>query len=354
MEAGVMTASRSLSAFALVALFAGRAQAAAPAPEAGPAEGVVEAPEPEPEPESESKEEKAEPEASPGSGFAPAGGTKADPGEGPPPANPEPANPRVEPPVDPWADDPAAAKDFDTPGAPAKPGGFGSVDSVEVESTVRDDPAPAPSASGEDEEHRDELSVRAELGYVQSNLRNLEGFDHHGAYLRLLAAVYPWTDARHRAGIGLGLAYTYAGFNGTLPNANAEARDRSAFTHMGTVTLDTFVRPDPKWFTIQPSGHIGLTVFDVESELWIGDQVSWVSTPYFFVAGGAVALCTLWDIVCATGGSEYMVDVRLEPVPVEGLPAGDFERVSPFTWHVGFGLDILRMLSVLDQVPGLD
>ncbi len=221
-------------------------------------------------------------------------------------------------------------------------GGFGSVTSVTTESDVV---APAPTqpvaeGEGEDEGPRYELSARAELGYGQVELGNREGLDHQGAFLRIHAAVYPWLSKRRRVGVGFGLVYGYQGLNRRElpPDAGLERSEAQQQQILFSVPL--LVRPQREWFSIQPSAMIG-AAFYTGGEVWAADRRARLPrSELAFVAGGDLALCTAWDIVCVVGGGEYLVGAV--SVAVE---TGARRILDPWGWHVALGVDVLRIMD---------
>ena len=67
-----------------------------------------------------------------------------------------------------------------------------------------------------------------------------------------------------------------------------------------------------------------------------------------FVAGGSLGLCSVWDIVCVTGGAQLLVGVRTVAMD----PLISSERViDPWGWHVGLGFDVIRVLERANRVP---
>jgi hypothetical protein len=239
--------------------------------------------------------------------------------------------------------DPGIAEPSTEPPPPDQPpeGGFGSVTTVTTDSNVAV-PAPTQPETDEDEGPRREMSLRAEIGYGQTSLGNTEGLDHQGMFLRAHFAFYPWLSKGRRVGGGLGLLYSYQGLN-RKPLPAAAGFDKSKGQQQAILlSVPMLVRPHRDWFSIQPSVMIGLG-FYTGGDLWAANRRSTIPrSEYAFVAGGDLALCTAWDIVCVVGGSEYFVGV-------ESLAKDTTDTagrvIAPWGWHVGIGLDVLRIIE---------
>jgi hypothetical protein len=229
------------------------------------------------------------------------------------------------------------------PPPPEQPpdGGFGSVTTVTTDSNVV---APPPSQTGEEEESEDgsrrELSLRAEIGYGQAGLGNIEQLDHQGALLRAHVQLYPWVSKGRRVGVGFGLLYSYQGVNRKQLPADTDLGKSKGQQQEVLFSVPMLFRPHRQWFSIQPSVMIGLG-FYTGGDFWAGNQRAKIPRSEFaFVAGGDLALCSVWDIVCVVGGSEYLLGVRT--VSTETL---DPRQVNPWGWHVGLGIDVLRIID---------
>jgi hypothetical protein len=230
---------------------------------------------------------------------------------------------------------------------PAPAGGFGSVESVTTTSQVH---APPPPSQTEETEQgpRRELSALVEAGYGQTNLANTEGLDHHGLSARLHFVFYPWVSKKRRVAGGLGFTYGYLGLNRWKLPSGVELDKSSAQQQQLLLDVDLLVRPHPQWFSIQPSAAIGLG-FYTNAELFAADRPALIPrNEYAFVSGGSLALCTAWDIACVVGGAEYLLDVRT--VALDPL-VDDARVINPWSWHLGLGFDILRVLERANRVP---
>jgi hypothetical protein len=253
----------------------------------------------------------------------------------PPPSEPVVEEPTIEEPTieEPTIEEPT----IEQPTA----GGFGTVTSVTTDSNVVAPPPPIPEE--EQEGPQRELSLRAELGYGQGSVGNLEGLDHQGMSLRAHLAFYPWLSKQRRAGIGFGLVYSYQGLNRKRLPADAGLERSKAQQQAVMVSVPLLFRPHAEWFSIQPSGMFGLG-FYTGGDLWTADRRAAIPRgEYAFVAGGDLALCTAWDIVCVVGGAEYFAGVRTVATNTE-IESPD-RTVNPWAWHVGLGLDVLRMIE---------
>jgi len=220
-------------------------------------------------------------------------------------------------------------------------GGFGTVTSVTTDSSVVAPPPPDPEE--EPQGPNRELSLRAELGYGQGSLGNLEGLDHQGMSLRAHLAFYPWLSKQRRVGVGVGVLYSYQGLNRKRLPAEAGLEQSKAQQQAVMISVPLLFRPHAEWFSIQPSGMFGLG-FYTGGDLWAADRRATVPRgEYAFVAGGDLALCTAWDIVCVVGGSEYFAGVRT--LATSTTDPDPITSVNPWAWHVGVGMDVLRMIE---------
>jgi hypothetical protein len=229
------------------------------------------------------------------------------------------------------------------PPPPEQPpeGGFGSVDVVTTDSNVVA-PQPTVPAEEQDQGPRRELSLRAEIGYGQGSLGNIEQLDHQGASLRAHFAFYPWLSKARRVGVGLGLVYAYQGLNRKRLPADAGLDHSKGQQQAVMLSVPLLLRPHAQWFSIQPSGMFGLG-FYTGGDFWAADRRATIPRgEYAFVAGGDLALCTAWDIVCVVGGSEYFAGVQ--SFAADSIDPA--RRVlNPWSWHVGVGLDVLRIIE---------
>ncbi|HVI01116.1 MAG TPA: hypothetical protein VM869_20500 [Enhygromyxa sp.] len=227
-----------------------------------------------------------------------------------------------------------------SPEQPPPEGGFGSVTTVTTDSSVV---APEPTLPDEEDQGPDhELSLRAEIGYGQGSLGNLEGLDHQGMSLRAHLAFYPWLSKQRRVGVGIGLVYGYQGLNRKRLPADAGIERSKGQQQAVMVSLPLLFRPHPQWFSIQPSGMFGLG-FYTGGDYWAADRRATIPRgEYAFVAGGDLALCTAWDIVCVVGGSEYFAGVQ---TLASDSADPSVRTVNPWSWHVGVGLDVLRIIE---------
>lgn len=232
---------------------------------------------------------------------------------------------------------------------PAPTGGFGSVQSVTTSSNVHALPPPE-LEPGDDEEGgpRREISARVEAGYAQTNLGNAEGLDHHGLFLRLHLVFFPWVTKQRRVAGGIGALYSYAGVNRRKLPDSVEIDASKAQQQQIMLSVDLLLRPHPAWFSIQPSGMIGIG-FYTNANVFAADRPATIrKDEYAFVAGGSLALCTAWDIACVIGGSEILIDV--ETLGSED-PLFESRMIDPWGWHVGVGVDILRILERAKLAP---
>jgi hypothetical protein len=225
---------------------------------------------------------------------------------------------------------------------PPPENGFGSVGTTTTESSVVAPQSPPPEEEEPTGPQR-ELSLRAEVGYGQGSLGNLEGLDHQGMALRAHLAFYPWLSKSRRVGVGLGLLYSYQGLNRKQLPTDAGLGRSKAQQQAVMVSVPLLLRPHAEWFSIQPAGMIGLG-FYTGGDLWAADRRATIARgEYAFVAGGDLALCTAWDIVCVVGGSEYFVGVQT--VAADTTLATEPRVVNPWAWHVGVGFDVLRVIE---------
>ncbi|PRP93554.1 hypothetical protein [Enhygromyxa salina] len=221
------------------------------------------------------------------------------------------------------------------------PGGFGSVESITTDSNVHGLPPPE-LEDDDDDGPRHEFSARAEAGYAQTNLGNADGLDHHGLFLRLHVAVYPWVSKSRRVAGGIGLLYSYAGTNRRSLPDSVELDASKAQQQQIMVSDVLLVRAHPEWFSIEPAAMIGLGFYS-NAKVFAADRAAVIrKDEYAFVAGGSLALCTAWDIACVTGGASVLVAV--ETVGTQA-PTLDARVIHPWGWHVGVGVDILRIMA---------
>ncbi|WP_146660799.1 hypothetical protein [Enhygromyxa salina] len=254
---------------------------------------------------------------------------------------------------------PAASAEEVTPAPAPEPsaapppaaGGFGSVEAITTSSNVHGLPAPAlePGEDGEDEEGpRHEISARAEAGYAQTNLGNAEGLDHHGLFLRLHLVFYPWVTKQRQVAGGIGALYSYAGVNRRELPDGVELDASEAQQQQIMLSINLLLRPHPEWFSIQPAGMIGLGFYS-NAKVFAADRAAVIrKDEYAFVAGGSLALCTAWDIACVIGGSEVLLAV--ETLGTQA-PTLDSRVVDPWGWHVGIGIDVLRIMARANRLP---
>lgn len=238
---------------------------------------------------------------------------------------------------------------FAEPPPPEQPpeGGFGSVGAVTTDSNVV---APQPTVPEEETEAPRELSLRAEIGYGQASLANLERLDHQGMSLRAHLAFYPWLSKLRRVGVGIGLVYAYQGLNRKRLPADAGLERSKGQQQAVMLSVPLLFRPHAQWFSIQPSGMFGLGFYS-GGDLWAADRRATIPRgEYAFVAGGDLALCTAWDIVCVVGGSEYVAGIltlATSNTIDSTIDTTEPTRrvISPWSWHVGVGVDVLRMIE---------
>lgn len=258
----------------------------------------------------------------------------------------------AEAPAEPEIDDPFAAEDdafaapedaADGSRAPAPPpGGFGSVDSVSVDSDVRA-PEPPPEDDGVAEGPTKEVGLRVDVGFAQTDLGNERPLDHIGLHMRAGLQIYPFVTPNRRFGVGVGLAYAYRGLNRRLSDDPDEFERSQAQQHQFTVGLELLLRPHRDWFSIQLSPEIGAATYSGK-ELLIADRRARLrSREVAFVAGGTLGLCTAYDILCLTGGSHYVAGVS----SLASGPSASGERLDTglWGWQIGIGFDILRLLT---------
>ncbi len=236
--------------------------------------------------------------------------------------------------------DPASAEP--PPSEQPPDGGFGSVTAVTTDSNVV---VPPPSSELElesEEGPRREMGLRAEIGYGQVNLANTEPLDHQGLFLRAHFEFYPWLSKTRRVGVGFGLLYSYQGVNRKQLPADAGFDESKGQQQELLLTLPMLFRPHREWFSIQPSGMIGLG-FYTGGDFWAANRRATIPRgEYAFVAGGDLALCTAWDIVCVVGGSEFLV--RVQTFPKRAIVDTSL-AISPWGWHAGIGVDVLRIIE---------
>ncbi|MFV8752153.1 hypothetical protein ACNOYE_16520 [Nannocystaceae bacterium ST9] len=237
------------------------------------------------------------------------------------------------------------------PGAEAPstptPGGFGTVGNVTTESNVA---APPPEPEPEPTSKRaTEIGGRVAVGYGQTDVRNAQAWDHRGAWLSGALQWFPYVTPRRRVfGVGIELGYSYQGLvRKRLPASTDAPFDHSKIQqHFVDVGLALLLRPHPAWFTIQPTGSIGFAFYG-GNQLYARERHAELPGRSNALGVAAkLALCTAWDIVCVVGGYRW----------TDGLDARDLVDFADFqvptgTWHVGLGLDILRIYARLNEGP---
>jgi hypothetical protein len=237
-----------------------------------------------------------------------------------------------------------------TPAPPAPSGGFGTVEMEVTSSNVH--PLPPvehdPLEALEEQAPRREISARVEAGYAQTSLRNAEGLDHHGLFLRLHLVFYPWVTKQRRVAGGIGALYSYAGVNRWKLPDTAELDTSKAQQQQVLLSMNLLIRPHREWFSIQPSGMIGLGFYS-HANVFAADRPATIrKDEYAFVGGGSLALCTAWDIVCVIGGSEILI--AIETIGSQD-PLLDSRVINPWGWHVGVGVDVLRIMDRANRSP---
>jgi hypothetical protein len=264
------------------------------------------------------------------------------------PGTGSPAVPDPEASPAPLEQDPGIAEPSAEPPPPTEPpaGGFGTVTTVTTDSDVVVTPAAKPGDPDGDEpmdlEARREISLRAEIGYGQVDLGNAEPLDHQGMFLRAHLAFYAWVSKSRMVGLGFGIGYTYQGMNRRELPADTSLKTSEGQQQEILFSFPMLFRAHRDWFSIQPSALIGFA-FYTGKDLWALDRRATIPRArYSFAVGGDLALCTAWDIVCVVGGSEYLAGI---PTYSTDLLVPDNRLMTPWGWHVGVGVDILRILD---------
>lgn len=258
---------------------------------------------------------------------------------------PEPAAPELEPESAQPAPETPVVPDPSPDG-----GGFGSVEQMQVESNVRAPPPPAPREQDEELESGPELGARIELGYARTDLANTKLLDHQGLLLRVHFIAFPWVSRRGRIAGGLGAAYTYTGLNRSKlpdpPEGEEPSITRSSAQQQDlTLSVEMLVRPHREWFSIHLSPMFGLGWYGKADELFAAERDVRISArEYAFVGGGALALCTAWDIACVVGGSRIFLGVTTDSLEGE-------RTLAPWGWHAGLGIDVVRIWIRANGVP---
>ncbi|NVB37388.1 hypothetical protein G6O69_06060 [Pseudenhygromyxa sp. WMMC2535] len=245
------------------------------------------------------------------------------------------------------------------PGQPdpqAQPGGFGTVETVEVDTELQRPPtaAPAPTPTADQLSPSQELSMRLEVGYGQVDLLNLQTLDHQGLSLRVNAS-YAWVSAPFnkapdgpRVGIGVAVAYAYQGINRSLPQRYTFSRSHALQQRLGLGP--EFVAHLHPQVSLRLAATIGAAFYrdTTDSGLLVAElRASLPEDQVFFALSGDLAVCTVWDMLCVTGGSELVSNARATTVE-----EGEYSvRVSPWGWHVGLAFDLLRALARTGSQP---
>jgi hypothetical protein len=227
---------------------------------------------------------------------------------------------------------------------PAPTGGFGTVESIHTDSENVHAPPPPPSEPSETGPRR-ELSGLIEAGYTNNDLGNTKRLDHHGLFLRAHFVYYPWVSKAGRIAGGLGALYAYQGLNRWKI---AGMKPSKAQQQQIMLSVDMLVRPHLEQFSMHVSGMIGLG-FYTNAKLLAADRAAVIrKDEYAFVAGGSLGLCSAWDIVCVTGGTQVLLGVLT--VPNDTVLFGE-QAIDPWGWHVGLGFDILRTFARGNRAP---
>lgn len=235
------------------------------------------------------------------------------------------------------------------PAAAPAPGGFGTIESTTTTSDVQALPPPPTMEEESGPLTRYDLAASGvfEAGYGQTNVANAEGLDHHGLSLRGHFVYYPWISKRQRVGVGLGAVYGYRGVRRSQLPSNAGLETSKAQQHQILLSIDLLLRAH-EHFSIHPAGLIGLG-FYTNAKLFAANRASsFAKDEYAFVAGGSLALCSAWDIVCVTGGAQMLLGVRT--VAIDPTITSD-RVIDPWGWHVGVGFDVVRILERANRTP---
>jgi hypothetical protein len=234
------------------------------------------------------------------------------------------------------------------PAAPP-PGGFGTIEGTSTTSDVQAlPPPPAEEESGPLTPYDLPASGVFEAGYGQTNVDNAEGLDHQGLSLRGHFVYYPWISKRQRVAVGLGAAYSYRGLNRWRLPSSAAMKASKAQQHQIMLSLDLLLRAH-EHFSIHPAGLIGLGFYS-NAKLFAANRSATIAKDeYAFVAGGSLALCSAWDILCVTGGAQLLVGVRT--VAADPTILMSDRIVDPWGWHVGVGFDVVRVLERANRTP---
>jgi hypothetical protein len=229
---------------------------------------------------------------------------------------------------------------------PEPTGGFGTVESMSTTSNVVAPPPPPPT--NQDTGPRREMSGLVEAGYAQNNLGNAEGLDHHGLSLRGQFVYYPWVSKLRRVAGGLGAVYHYQGLNRWQLPSGAGLKSSKAQQQQIMLSVDLLVRPHPQFFSIHTAAMIGLG-FYTNAKLFAANRSALIRRDeYAFVAAGSLGLCSAWDIVCVTGGAQLLLGVTT--LPADPLTATQ-RVIDPWGWHVGVGVDVLRIMKRSNRAP---
>jgi hypothetical protein len=263
-----------------------------------------------------------------------------------PPTEPAEAEPDDEALAEPALTEPGAEPSPASPEAPAPDpgGGFGSVTVVTTDSNVVAPPPSETDPEAEDDPgRRREMSLRAEVGYGQLGFANVEAPDHQGASLRAQFALYPWLTRSRRFGVGIGFTYAYQGFNRRELPATTELERSRGHQQLFGFRLPLLIRLHPEWFSLEPSGLLGAAFYSGRGDVWVANRRAIVPDDAMaFAAGGDLALCSVWDIVCVVGGAESIVGLETRSA---ADPTLDPLRVNPWGWHIGLGIDLVRAIT---------
>lgn len=232
-----------------------------------------------------------------------------------------------------------------------KPGGFGTVSNVTTVSDVAVEPTPAPT-SEEPSGPRSEAGMRVFGGYGQTDVGNAQAWDHAGAALGAALQWYPYLTKRRRFGVGVEFGYAYQGLvrrelpELADPSVEAPFGKSKVQQHFLDIGLALLLRPHASWFSIQPTGALGVA-FYTGSDLYAGDRhAGLVGRSTAFGLAGSLALCTAWDIVCVVGGYRWT-----QRVDAFGVLDGEPFTVPTQGWHAGLGFDVLRVYARLNAQP---
>ena len=159
---------------------------------------------------------------------------------------------------------------------------------------------------------------------------------------------FPWISKGRRIAGGIGGTYSYQGLNRNELPSTVELDKSSGQQQAVLLNVDMLLRPHLEWFSIHTAAMIGLGFYSNASVLAADRPARISGREYAFVVGGSLALCTAWDMVCVTGGSQLLLEVMTLPRdPVRYDPAS----IDPWGWHVGVGFDVMRMFARANRVP---